>query len=231
MSTWLAWLAAKMTGASRCAQVLVAPDGGRGDDPGERPGHVVEHHRPDQADRVAAGPLVVVVEADLALGRRALDPGRPVRRAAAGTGAGRADRSDVGAVSLHVGHEDRRGVQVGEGGRGPDHVARDLERVGEGRRRARSRAGAPPSGRRRPRSPGPGARGRARTSTTCRRGGRRGRRGRSGRGGCTTGRWRRTPRRACASRSGRSSRSGPARRSRCSSGGRPGRSPTWSGAA
>ena len=34
VSTWLAWLAAKMTGASTSAQVLHAPHGGRGRRPG-----------------------------------------------------------------------------------------------------------------------------------------------------------------------------------------------------
>ena len=231
MSTWLAWLAAKITGAFEVAQVLAAPDGGRGHDLGQRPGDVVEDDGPGQPHRVAPRPLVVVVEAHLALGRR---PGAPrpgqVGRGRAGTGPGRGVRTSVGRPHVHVRHQDGRGVQVGEGGRRarprrwPSRARRPRSRP------ARSPGAGRPSGRRRRRSPARGAGARGRTSTTCRRGGRRGRRGRSGRGGCTTGRWRRTPRRPWHLGRGRWSRTGPARRSRCSSGGAPGGSPTaWGG--
>ena len=178
------------------AEVLVSPRTVAGaSDAGRRPGHVVEDHGPRQAGRVAPRPVVVVVEADLALGCRPIDPGRPGRRRAEGSGRA-PDRSAARSVpSVHVRHARSGGVcRWVKRGRRADHVARDLERVVQRARPARSPADEPPRGRRRPRSPGPGARGRARTSTTCRRDGRRGRRGRSGRGGCTRGRWRRTPR-------------------------------------
>ena len=51
-------------------QALLAPQLGRGHGPGQRPGHVVEHHGPGQAHRVAPRPGRVVVDAELGLGGR-----------------------------------------------------------------------------------------------------------------------------------------------------------------
>ena len=56
VSTWLAWLAAKMTGASSPVERLVAPDQRGGDDPGQRAGHVVEQHGPGQPRPGTGGP-------------------------------------------------------------------------------------------------------------------------------------------------------------------------------
>ena len=56
VSTWLTWLAAKITGPSRSRSSLLAADQGGGHHPSQRAGQVVEHHGPGQTDRVLAGP-------------------------------------------------------------------------------------------------------------------------------------------------------------------------------
>ena len=232
MSTWLAWLAAKMTGASRSARRSSPRSCGRGDDPGQRAGHVVEHHGPGQAHRVRPRPGGVVVDAELGLGggpgtdpgqvgaASGNAPGRPGRASADGRRRRRAapppvvarrgvGRAPPGAVAqrptrrswpaVHGRHctsaiRIGRGVQVGEGGGGADHVAGPSPGRRPGWRRPGSRAGARRWVAAHDDDRAQVLRGRGRTSTTCRRDGRRGRRGPSGRGGCTTGRWRRPPR-------------------------------------
>ena len=247
-----------------------AVDLGVGQSGDERPGDQLGEQQAGHPGRVAAGPVGVVVDAEVRgsaggrgtvsgqLERRgpggnagpggsrrqhrrgagtdrpgdgtALAPG-PVR-VAAPAAAGSAQRAPPGdRWSRDVGQHDRRAVEVG------DRRVRARRRRSAISRASRSvDAGLKPSRRTAPGvaadddHPAQVLRGRGRPSTTCRTGGPRGRRGWSGRGGGTTRRWRSAPRRSSRSRSGRSSRPAPARRSRCSSGGGPGGTPTgWGG--
>ena len=106
---------------------------------------------------------------------------------------GNAGRQRSGAASLYVRHQDRRGVEMGDGRAAPTTsvaISSASASVEAGRKpRRRTAAGSPPTTMTRP-----GAARRARPSTTCRRDERRGRRDRCGRGARTSHRWRSAPR-------------------------------------
>ena len=65
--------------AFHVAQMLHPPHGGGGNEPCDRAGEVVHDHGAGQAGRVAPGPFVVVLEAELAFGIGAVNRGRPRR--------------------------------------------------------------------------------------------------------------------------------------------------------